>query len=398
MEEKKFTTKTIIKAYIKERSRFIFLYLVIAVVFWMVTGLYGYEISLRNMSYAVIIIIFLGTCFCMWDFFHYRKKSINLWNAFCRQGERDYYLPEPVSLWEELYQEMIRAGEKEKRSLLSELDEKKKDMSDYYTMWTHQIKTPISAMRLLLQRDNGGGRCADSDNGEVKKTNSLYTEEGIERQALEELFKIEQYAEMALHYARLDSLSSDLLFKKQDIYEIFKKALKKYSVLFIGSGLSFSMEEFDCQIITDEKWLSFVVEQILSNALKYTTSGYIKIYGIDKAGQTAETAETAKTAETAGAAETAETAETAKTEKTAEKAVDTIVIEDSGIGIRESDLPRIFERGFTGYNGRMDKKSTGIGLYLCKQILDRLSHSIKVESAVGKGTKVYLSFHQEELG
>lgn len=219
-------------------------------------------------------------------------------------------------------------------------------MADYYTMWIHQIKTPIAAMRLLLEdRADGTGLLAG-------------------QQAAEELFKIEQYAEMALCYARLDSLSSDLLFKKYNVYGILKQAVKKYAVLFIGSGLSFSMEEFAVQAVTDEKWLAFVLEQILSNAIKYTKKGGISIYGADCAGDRLE------------------------------GEVSYLVIEDSGIGIRKEDLPRIFERGFTGCNGRLEKRSTGIGLYLSRQILDRLSHTIRVESEVGKGTKVILGFVQ----
>ena len=191
--------------------------------------------------------------------------------------------------------------------------------------------------------------------------------QGVRQQTeLEELFKIEQYAEMALYFARLDSLSSDLLFRSCNVREIVKQAVKKYSVLFLRSGLSFRMEEFDIKAVTDEKWLSFVVEQVFSNALKYTHEGGIAIYGADAEGSMIQ-----------GNAYY-------------------LVIEDTGIGIRESDLPRIFERGFTGYNGRMDKKSTGIGLYLCEQIMRRMSHTIRVESAPGKGTKVILGFWQEQ--
>ena len=181
----------------------------------------------------------------------------------------------------------------------------------------------------------------------------------------EELFKIEQYAEMALYFARLDSLSSDLLFRHCDVQEIVKQAVRKYSVLFLRSGLSFQMEAFEIRAVTDEKWLSFVVEQVFSNALKYTHQGGIAIYGADETGSRKE------------------------------GRTSCLVIEDTGIGIRESDLPRIFERGFTGYNGRMDRKSTGIGLYLCDQIMGRMSHTIRVQSSPGEGTKVILGFLQQ---
>lgn len=331
--------KLILKAYLKEHVKTVIIFAVIVMIFWGIAGLYGYEREYRNMSYAVILTIFFGVLCGIFGYIGYRKRCMALLNAAEKKGERDYYLPEKRSYIEGLYQEMVCVSEREKRKIASEYDEKKQDMSDYYTMWTHQIKTPIAALRLLLQ----------------------------EKQPLEELFKIEQYAEMALHYARLDSLSADLLFKTQDIYEIVKQAVKKYSILFIGSGLSFTMEEFSCHAVSDEKWLSFVVEQILSNALKYTSHGRIRIYGLDRQGR-----ETNKEAYF-------------------------VVIEDSGIGIRQEDLPRIFERGFTGYNGRLYKKSTGIGLYLCKQVFDRLSHTIDIESSVGEGTKVTLGFVQEPM-
>ena len=110
-------------------------------------------------------------------------------------------------------------------------------------------------------------------------------------------------------------------------------------------------ETVNSRVLTDEKWLVFVLEQLLSNALKYTRSGRISIHMEGKE----------------------------------------LVVEDTGIGIQAEDLPRVFEKGFTGYNGRTDKKSTGIGLYLCKSVMDKLRHQIRIESEVGIGTKIYLN-------
>ena len=332
--------RIILTAYLKEHIREAVIYGAIVVILLGLAGLYEYEKAIENMSYAAVLIAFFGAVYGVWDYFCYRKKCRLLIDAFAKRGERLDYLPESRSYPEKLYRELVGAAEEEARDVISEYDAKKRDIDDYYTMWTHQIKTPIAALRLLLQD---------------------------EKQPLEELFKIEQYEEMALHYARLDSLSSDFLFKTQNIEAIVKQAVKKYSILFIGSGLQFSLENFSAQAVTDEKWLAFVVEQLLSNAIKYTPDGQIRIYGLDDG-------------------------KTEIQEHDAHKEAAYLVIEDSGIGIREEDLPRIFERGFTGYNGRFDGKSTGIGLYLCKQILDRLSHTIQVESRVGKGTKVILGF------
>ena len=162
---------------------------------------------------------------------------------------------------------------------------------------------------------------------------------------------------MALHYARMESISADLSFERLDVDALVKKALKKFWLLFSGAGLNLQLEASHAYVVTDGKWFSFVIEQILSNALKYTPSGKISIY--------------------------------------MEEAC--LVIEDTGIGIWPEDLPRVFEKGFTGYNGRTDKKSTGIGLYLCKSVMDKLMHKIWIESEAGKGTKVYLSFERKSM-
>ena len=340
--------KRIRKAYIREHIRYALAYGLGISILFILAGLYGYDEALANMSYALVLILFFGSIYVVYDYVCYKKKCLSLADAALREGERESSFPIADNLPEAIYQEMLAAKEQEVSRMITEYDEKKRDMADYYTMWIHQIKTPIAAMHLLLE--DVDGETADLTG----------------KQASEELFKIEQYAEMALHYARLDSLTSDLAFKRYEIHEIVKQAVRKYAVLFIGSGLTFSMEEFSLRAVTDEKWMAFVIEQVLSNAIKYTKTGGISIYGANAAGE----------------------------RQTGE--VNYMVIEDTGIGIREEDLPRIFERGFTGYNGRMDKKSTGIGLYLCHQIMNRLGAAIRVESKEGKGTKVLLGFCQEK--
>lgn len=333
--------------YFREKFPWLVLMILIVLVYFAVAGLYGYDKSVRNMLYAVRVSGFFVFLFVLSDLLAYCRRCRQLETAWLSEGESDYHLPDPKGLTDMLYDEIVQKAEWKNRRLISELDGKAADMADYYTMWIHQIKTPIAALKLLQQG--------------MREECGAEEEENL-KQAEEELFKIEQYAEMALHYARLDSLSSDMLLKKYDISVIIRQAVKKYSVLFIGSGLSFALEDFVCEAVTDEKWLGFVVEQLLANALKYTGTGGIRIYGADRSGR-----------ECRGT-------------------VEYIVIGDTGIGIRAEDLPRIFERGFTGYNGRMDKKSTGIGLYLCRRIMDSLGHDIRVQSEEGKGTKVILGF------
>lgn len=276
-----------------------------------------------------------------------------LWDVYSNTIDIGGRLPRQKSLPDELYTEIIWKQEEQRKKESSKRDLKEVEMRDYYSMWAHQIKTPIQAIKLLSNRE------------ELSSTPLGFS-------IREELFKTEQYVEMVLYYLRLESISEDVILKEYDLYEILKQSIKKYSVLFINSHLSLRLSPFNIKILTDEKWLAFCLEQLLSNAIKYTPAGSISIY-LDEGKKDA----------------------IQKKENHEVHAV--LVIEDTGIGIRPEDLPRVFERGFTGYNGRMDKKSTGIGLYLCRQVLTRLSHQIRITSQTGQGTKIYIIFWGKQL-
>lgn len=331
-------------AYLRERIVPVFFYIAEALTFMMLAALYGYEGVLANMTYALGLTAFFGGCYLVWDYGRYWEKYRELMRLVSAQ-ERTGGLPQTAFAMEQAYQRIIAEQEAEKKELITQLDEKQQNMADYYTMWTHQIKIPLSAMDLLLQNEDRNER--------------------LLKQLREEVFKTGQYVDMALSYARMESISADLSFVRLDVDELVKGVLKKYWLLFCGAGIGLHLEECHAQMVTDGKWFSFVIEQVLSNALKYTKEGEISIYGTDESGVRAT------------------------------QGCRYLVIEDTGIGIGESDLPRIFERGFTGYNGRLGHKSTGIGLYLCKQIMDRLGLSVRVESKRDKGTKVFLGIAQE---
>lgn len=228
----------------------------------------------------------------------------------------------------------------------SEREEKEADRRDYFLMWAHQIKTPIAAMKLLLEE---AGDC--ENNFRMR----------------EELFKIEQYAEMVLTIQRLENMAADLVLQEYALVPLLRQAVRKYSVLFINKGLQVEVSEEECRVLTDEKWFSFCLEQVLSNAVKYTEKGKITL-GIKRQDASGEHPE----------------------EGERENCV-VLYIEDTGMGIRTEDLPRIFDKGFTGYNGRVDKRATGIGLYLCKSICRQLGVTIRVESRFGVGTRVELA-------
>ena len=186
LQKKSMREKQIAWSFIRKKLKNMLWYLFVITVFYVMTVIYEYEQAGRNMQYAVVITLFFGVLFAVIDYVRYRKRCLALFRALEKEEERLHFLPESEELWENLYRQMLESQEQEKRKQHTSFDQKKKDMADYYTMWTHQIKTPIAALRLLLQD-------ADRNNDGNQKE-------------LEELFKIEQYAEMALYYARLESI------------------------------------------------------------------------------------------------------------------------------------------------------------------------------------------------
>ncbi|MFY9140639.1 MAG: sensor histidine kinase [Thermacetogeniaceae bacterium] len=327
---------SILGAYLKGKRTAVAAVLVSFGIFLLVFSLYS--LPWEAVSYASLLagvfILVIGII----DFAGFYKRHIMLKKMENSITVTDYLFPTPKDLIEADYQHLIKMVDQNRTELINQKEKAFADMVDYYTTWAHQIKTPIAAMRLLLQ-------------SEQSETNS---------ELLEQLFKVEQYVEMVLQYLRLENMSSDLVIKKHSLDDIVKQAVRKYSKLFISKKIKLNYTDLNYDVLTDEKWLVFVVEQILSNALKYTSAGEISIYMDDELP-------------------------------------DTLVIEDTGIGIEKEDLPRVFEKGFTGYIGRADKKATGIGLFLCKQILNKLSHTIAIESEVGSGTKVKIGFDDAEI-
>lgn len=297
-----------------------------------------YSLPLEPFVYATLLCVTFLLLVGIKDFVDFYRKHKLLSRLRDNIIFSNIEFPSSDYLVEEDYQELIKVLDKARLDIIKEKDQAYNDMMEYYTVWAHQIKTPIAAMRLLLQ-------------SEKSEMNS---------ELLDQLFKIEQYVEMVLQYLRLEDMSSDLVVRKLSLDDLVKQAVRKYSKSFIRKRIKLYYINLNRWVLTDEKWLVFVLEQILSNALKYTNTGEVSIY-MDP-----------------------------------EKPC-TLVIEDTGIGIEKEDLPRVFEKGFTGYNGRLNKKSTGIGLYLCRRILNKLSHTIEIESVVGKGTKVKIGLDVMEM-
>ena len=323
--------KGILRAYLRRWRTFLLLQLVFFVLFCLVFFLYA--LPLEPVLYAAVLCLMIGFAVFCRELAHYGRKRRVLRTLLSCVESAAFSLPEPEDALEADYQALLQAVCAHRTALAAENDNRYRDLTDYFTLWAHQVKTPIAAMQLLLQSDEGQHS----------------------RELSAELFKIEQYVEMVLSYLRLGSDNSDYLFRRCDLDEIVRGCVRKYARLFILKKISLDFQPTQMTVLTDEKWLSFVIEQLLSNALKYTPEGgRIRIL----------------------------------------KDGPCLVIADNGIGIRSEDLPRVFEKGFTGFNGREDKKSTGIGLYLCRQIMNRLNHGLTITSRPGAGTRVYLHFDE----
>ena len=336
---KEYSFLKILFLYIKDHVKTIAINVTFLLIYLLVFTLYA--VDLEPVGYGLLLSVCVAIILVVIDFTKYLKKHKELCIIEEQITVNLARLPIADTLIEQDYQNILKELYNSKQELISRTDNKQREMMDYYTLWAHQIKTPIAAMRLLFQSD-------ETKESEEKK------------ELMAQVFKIEQYVEMVLGYLKIENAGSDLVLQHYDLSEIIRQGIRKYANIFIRKNIALDFKEMDCKVLTDEKWLQFVIEQILSNALKYTKSGKISIY----------------------------------MEPEIEK---TLVIEDTGIGIAEEDLPRVFERGYTGYNGRMDKKATGIGLYLCKKILDKLSHKISITSKLDRGTTVKINLSSREI-
>ena len=315
--------------------------------------LYMYLIGARkqDLVYAAVLDAILLLITVLVGFFRYSSKVKALSNALKRPVEEQAQLPEATDDVEMLYQRLLENQSIARSESESSAAIRQSQMRDYYSMWVHQIKTPISAMKLLLEveREELGQLICDDEQSQYLLSDNMDSFE-------DELFRIEEYVSMALQYQRVSSTENDFVLEKVSVDGVIRDTIKKYAKIMIRRHIGINYSGTEQEVYTDGKWLAFMLEQILSNAIKYTPQGVVTI----------ETSE--------------------------EKDRFFITIKDTGIGIKAEDLPRVFEKGYTGYNGHADKKATGIGLYLCRQMADKLGHTIRMESEIGKGTKVWIGF------
>ncbi len=313
--------------YLRARAGVMALLAVFAAIFALLTGFSG--LPLRTTLYALLLCLAAALCVGAVDY----ARSLRRHRLLLGQRERvsdapDAPVPDNSPLGRD-YQALLAAEREESRRLRSQADRRREELLDYYTLWVHQAKTPIAAMRLLLH--------------------ATPSEQSTE--LAQELQKLEQYVDMALQYLRLEGEGTDFLIRRCDVDALVRRTVRKFAPSFIRRHITLELPETGLSVLTDEKWLGFVLGQLFSNALQYTPpGGAISVYAVGEA----------------------------------------LVVADTGIGIASEDLPRVFERGYTGCNGRTDRKSTGIGLYLCKKVCDGLGHGLSISSRPGAGTRVRL--------
>ena len=309
-------------SYLRARLSFCVALALFALIFYSVLRLYA--LPAEAVLYACGLCVLCGAAFLAVGFARYLKKHRAL-DTLSRSLDVSLdALPNTANRVEADYQALLKQACSSAREQAARSARQRADLEEYFTLWAHQIKTPIAAMQLMLQ---------DSDSE-------------LSRSLQPELFRIRSYVDMALNYARLDSEVTDFVIRECPVDAVVRQALRNYAPMFIRKRIALELSPISFRALTDEKWLCFAIEQVLSNAVKYTDGGTVSVY-------------------MEGA---------------------TLVIRDTGVGIAPEDLPRVFDRSFTGLNGRADKQATGIGLYLTRRILNRLGHGIAIESQPGIGT------------
>lgn len=324
-----------IRTYLRQRRGEMLLLALFIGIFALVFALY--HLPLGAVLYPGALCMLLLMSVLTADFLRLRRRHRVLCALRTLPHPLTESLPMPSSDLEKDYQQLLALLEAEHQQLSVAGRQRYQDMMDYYTVWAHQIKTPIAAMRLHLQQEDSP----------------------LSRMLLSELMRVEQYTDMVLAYLRLDSDSTDYVIREYDVDGIVRQAVKHFAGEFIARGLTLDYQPLRLHVVTDEKWLRFVIEQVLSNALKYTPDGSIRIYA---------------------------------------EAPATLCIRDTGIGIAPEDLPRIFEQGYTGAIGRSERQASGIGLYLCRRVCRNLGHAITAESAPGQGTTLRIDLSQRKVG
>lgn len=282
--------------------------------------------------------------YMMIDYINYRRYFNNI-EKMLNNLDKKYLLPEVIEeedfLIGERINDIFRILSRDMHENVKYYRNIQEEYREYIETWVHEIKTPIASAKLLIENNNN----------EVTRKIDM------------QIDKIENFVEQVLYYSRSDEVGKDFIIKEINLNEIVKKVIKRNFKDFISKKIKLQLEPIDETVFSDTKWIEFILNQILGNSIKYSKAEGILI-------------------------------------KIEAKSINNFVvltIEDNGVGIIDRDIERVFDKGFTGENGRKFGKSTGMGLYLCKKLCDKLSLGLKIQSEEGKGTKVSIIFSNDKL-
>ncbi|MFU7517207.1 sensor histidine kinase [Clostridium sp. HCS.1] len=325
--------------FFKERILFIF-FSVIILIFTSILLL-----ALKVDFYAVIFIFsinFIGILlYHIYDYFN-KKKYYDELLMNLEALDKKYLISDVIDegnfLESKILYNVICEATKSMKDDISELKINSNEYREYIELWVHEVKTPIASSKLIIE------------NNKSELTKSIG----------EEITKVENYIEQVLFYARSNALEKDYIIKELDLKSSVNKVIRRNSKVLIEKKIKIEISELEKIVYTDSKWLEFIINQVLSNSIKYIDDSKkenrIKFY----------------------------------TKNIGENVV--LYIEDTGIGMNEKDVIKVFEKGYTGENGRKFGKSTGMGLYLCKKLTQKLGLGINIESEIKKGTKISIIF------
>ena len=275
--------------------------------------------------------------------YYVRKRYLNQLLDMAEQLEERYLIPEimtiPRKADEQVFYQIMKMAEKSMLEKIGAIQNERKEYKEYIEQWIHEVKTPITAMKLLCENNRSP----------------------FAREILAELENINQYTEQALYYARSEHTEKDYSVRETDLCDVVHRAIADNKYLLRQSNMAITIDAIETRVYTDDKWVRFILNQIIGNAIKYRTEQPVLRFS---------------------------------TTETNDRVV--LSISDNGIGIPPSDLPCVFEKGFTGKNGRTGKNSTGIGLYLCKRLCDKLGIGITVHSE-NEGTTIALIFQMNDF-
>ncbi|CAN7739987.1 sensor histidine kinase [Paenibacillus sp. LjRoot153] len=330
-------------SYLKDKRYFMGMYAVtmLFVSLIMLVSVKG-QAALNNITYTNAGCFLFAALYIIFGYF-YRKSFYKELNEFLGKSQHQDWaiaaMPDPQTNQQELYLQLLTQLSKDQANETHLLQSEIRNHQDFILSWIHEVKLPIAASRLIME--NRAGKTAE------------YLVDKLE----DELSKIDSYVEQALYYSRIDSFSRDYFISELSLTTLVKDSVKKVAKLFIAKRIRPDMEDLTHHVNSDSKWLGYIVGQIVGNALTYTDNGGSITFRSE--------------------------------ETDSEKR---LIIQDTGIGIDSADLGRVFDKGFTGKNGRTHSRSTGMGLYLVKQMAIKLGHDLSITSTEGEGTTVTIHF------